>query len=1106
MNFQIENLYIILCLFLFSQSFTLCATINYEVGKKYTYSVSSSVNQKAISDQILRPEKNNFTIDSLWFMLTPLSHDDTKGYELQFDIVEPAYGEGNCLKVDSQSAPQNVTDYLFEKDKWFHFWQYPSGKIHLVEYEAGSNVSAVNFKKSIISQLHITDRESNLYAVNETDVCGTYLAKYKREVDPEMGSVVFTRTKHSVVHFDIEESFPELNYTSTCNSLVDQVITRRVCSESSHFEGDKSFKPNKTSELEIQFFTNGTVVLQLVSVGENEILRQQSESGRPFKRGNSISSSLSAEYVPSWKYPERSLKVFVKQLLHSETSREDLPKLIPELKEVIERGNYDFEQIKIVLSWLSSNGDDDDDDDERYLHDCIVDFIIAMSRAGNGYESLLKSIARDKSLVVSHKRMLFMIHELQQVSNGFVDDLVDLRFDNEGEFYRSSRLLNLGTLSHKLYLSGDAEHSQHLFENLKRLLEGTDDVSEINVLLHALANCLQVTDLSYMLPYAKSGDHFDTVVQIVRARSVQLKEVDNKNNVQLMDEIVQNIPSEWKQSYLASQLMDRQEYGDLLDDDDDWWNYNYTKGPTVYRLGNEQVGASASASVSVGGRVSKYAYIEAYANAQANVEVHAFGYNKDLVDVGLQFDIYSANNQIYFTFFNYHKTIPLPCTRCLFTCKGPNGTIAEGVKHLISFDRTFMITVVPINIGVSLAASYSIEYKFQTCLMNNPPQMIAQFGVTSSVNLDAHGGINLIAVKGGVFADATIFKGSLLPSVSVDLKDGICANLDFDIEALHCEIGAWYQTRGCGPWYHFGTDWCGRHDYPFLSWDGSKYNFPFHYCNPIRPGLSTRSHTHVPSHHMTDIGDHSEDAKGLMVKRKVGHIYDDCGNKEDSYTVTFNTQTKTPDIVTHYIYPKQASACLNTKSPKRPKFRKDPDIDKAEQPSTDDYTRSGYSRGHMATAQMFNFNVEAYGETFYITNVAPQKQKANQNWYNYCEKKILQYSQRENKDLYVETYTYGNLGNFKGITVPSHFIKVVCAYKDPIYTTCYYQKNDDLGSVVETTIKDCEGLFHLNFFSVAPRCLKSAANDIPLDLDPFQKDDTFQEKKKPFESSLKDEL
>jgi len=93
-----------------------------------------------------------------------------------------------------------------------------------------------------------------------------------------------------------------------------------------------------------------------------------------------------------------------------------------------------------------------------------------------------------------------------------------------------------------------------------------------------------------------------------------------------------------------------------------------------------------------------------------------------------------------------------------------------------------------------------------------------------------------------------------------------------------------------------------------------------------------------------------------------------------------------------------------------------------------DYSGSGYDRGHLCPAGDMNFNQTAMTETFYMTNILPQKPELNRGVWKDLEEKIRDWAVANDSLIIITGPIYSTnpqkIGENK-IAIPSHFYKVV---------------------------------------------------------------------------------
>lgn len=121
-----------------------------------------------------------------------------------------------------------------------------------------------------------------------------------------------------------------------------------------------------------------------------------------------------------------------------------------------------------------------------------------------------------------------------------------------------------------------------------------------------------------------------------------------------------------------------------------------------------------------------------------------------------------------------------------------------------------------------------------------------------------------------------------------------------------------------------------------------------------------------------------------------------------------------------------------SKYPREPTFYPNPNLaDSVEQPSTNDYTGSGYDRGHMSASADNNWDEDAIHQSFYVTNIAPQDSYTNESPWARIENAVRAFSRTNQIDLYIVTCTHGHASTLEtGLAVPEHYYKLVCQYNE----------------------------------------------------------------------------
>lgn len=102
-----------------------------------------------------------------------------------------------------------------------------------------------------------------------------------------------------------------------------------------------------------------------------------------------------------------------------------------------------------------------------------------------------------------------------------------------------------------------------------------------------------------------------------------------------------------------------------------------------------------------------------------------------------------------------------------------------------------------------------------------------------------------------------------------------------------------------------------------------------------------------------------------------------------AFTVSYNPSTRQPDWVSYTLTADEVEATKHT--PKIPRcFMPDPNLS-LPQATNEDYSGSGWVRGHMARRQDMKWSEQAVKESDYFTNICPQNKEMNNGVWHQIE-------------------------------------------------------------------------------------------------------------------------
>ncbi|MCG9683523.1 DNA/RNA non-specific endonuclease [Vibrio sp. Isolate23] len=185
------------------------------------------------------------------------------------------------------------------------------------------------------------------------------------------------------------------------------------------------------------------------------------------------------------------------------------------------------------------------------------------------------------------------------------------------------------------------------------------------------------------------------------------------------------------------------------------------------------------------------------------------------------------------------------------------------------------------------------------------------------------------------------------------------------------------------------------------------------------------------------------------------------------YAVGYNYQKKNPDWVAYHITAESVNASYKRSN----SFKEDTELPDYARSTLNDYSASGYDRGHLAPSATMDFSQESMTQSFLMSNMSPQRPGFNRVGWRILEEHVRDLANEYN-ELYVITgpiYRGNEASIGDNVVIPSAFYKVIL---DPYF-------NDAIAFVVPhrdvssselvnfvTTVDDVEQQTGLDFFSL----------------------------------------
>ena len=144
----------------------------------------------------------------------------------------------------------------------------------------------------------------------------------------------------------------------------------------------------------------------------------------------------------------------------------------------------------------------------------------------------------------------------------------------------------------------------------------------------------------------------------------------------------------------------------------------------------------------------------------------------------------------------------------------------------------------------------------------------------------------------------------------------------------------------------------------------------------------------------------------------------------EGFVSCYNHQTLVPDWVAYELTAEELEGTYNSTS----NFSRDPHL-QGRQASREDYSRSGWDKGHMTPKADLKWSEKAWWESHYFTNICPQNHQLNGGSWNTLERQVRRWAQRYGR-IYVVTgpiftdCAFGTIGA-AGVAGPDAFFKAL---------------------------------------------------------------------------------
>ena len=211
--------------------------------------------------------------------------------------------------------------------------------------------------------------------------------------------------------------------------------------------------------------------------------------------------------------------------------------------------------------------------------------------------------------------------------------------------------------------------------------------------------------------------------------------------------------------------------------------------------------------------------------------------------------------------------------------------------------------------------------------------------------------------------------------------------------------------------------------------------------------------------------------KELEIPARINQRSERIMNRTN-YTVSFNTKWNIPNWVAWDITKEELADNYN----RNDFFVSDPDIAPSRAVAYEDYSGSGYDRGHMCPAGDNHYDATAMDECFYMTNICPQDHELNKETWNDLEMACRRWARRYGKVYVVcgpiveDADNAKTIGKRHKVVVPDAFFKVILVInQNTPQGIGYIFQNDSSRKPWKTySIDEVEKITGIDFFPALP--------------------------------------
>jgi len=196
--------------------------------------------------------------------------------------------------------------------------------------------------------------------------------------------------------------------------------------------------------------------------------------------------------------------------------------------------------------------------------------------------------------------------------------------------------------------------------------------------------------------------------------------------------------------------------------------------------------------------------------------------------------------------------------------------------------------------------------------------------------------------------------------------------------------------------------------------------------------------------------------------------------KHTYYTLSYSEKDEQPE----WVYYELTSEMVKGRQPRTDDYRPDEKVSSVSA-QLEDYSHSGYDRGHLCPAGDMKLNLTSMSESFYLSNMSPQNKEFNAGIWNTLEDRVRKWALTCGR-IYVVTggvltSNKGKIGS-NGVSIPKYFYKVIYDPRGQCRMIAFLIPNENSEKPLQNyvvTVDSLESLTGIDFFPELPDSIEN---------------------------------